>query len=160
MSPLLSSSTFLTFFHRSNSPPTIPTATASTSRISNSEAYKTIAYSLNNINVTVYTQSYDPGQRSRHRVVCSLNEEPTTTSTMSWHIRTLSLFTLYGELSVADTPAEFALVRSRLQQEWTFGGGLVSRFTTVILDSQLIAQRIARWYCCVRFLPYVGDSVC
>jgi len=66
------------------------------------------------------------------------NEEPTTTTTVPWHGRTLSSFTLYGELSVACTPEEFALVRTRLQQEWSFAGGFVSRLTTVLLDSQLI----------------------
>ena len=66
------------------------------------------------------------------------NEEQTTITIAPWHLRTLSSFTLYGELSVACTPEEFASVRSRLQQEWSFGGGLVSRFTTVLLDFQLI----------------------
>ena len=32
---------------------------------------------------------------------------------------------MYGELSAAFTPEEFALVRMRLEQEWTFGGGFV-----------------------------------
>ena len=66
------------------------------------------------------------------------NEEPTTTTTAPWHVRTLSSPTLYGELSVACAPDEFALVRSRLQQEWSFDGGLVSRLTTVLPNSQLI----------------------
>ena len=65
------------------------------------------------------------------------NEEPTTTTTVPWH-SVLSSFTLYGELSVACTPEQFTLVRTRLQQEWTFDGGFVSQFTTVPLDSQLI----------------------
>jgi len=66
------------------------------------------------------------------------NAEPTTTTTVPWETRALSSFTLYGELSVACTPEEFASVRSRLQLEWTFDGGFVSRFTTVLLDSQFI----------------------
>ena len=67
------------------------------------------------------------------------NEQPTTTTIVPWHRRTLSSFTLYGELSVASTPEEFSLVRTRLQQEWSFAGGFVSsRLTTVLLESQLI----------------------
>ena len=66
------------------------------------------------------------------------NERPTTTTTVPWHSRTLSPFTLYGELSVACTPEEFALLRSRLQQEWSFDGGFVSKLITVLLDSQLM----------------------
>jgi len=65
------------------------------------------------------------------------NEGPTAT-TVPWHIRALSFFTLYGELSGACTPEEFASLRSRLLQEWSFDGGLVRRFTTVPLDSQFI----------------------
>src|SRR5258708_82313 len=60
------------------------------------------------------------------------NEEPTTTTTVSWHSRTLSSFTLYGELCVACTLEEFALVHTRLQQEWSFAGGLVSRLITFL----------------------------
>jgi hypothetical protein len=63
------------------------------------------------------------------------NEEPTSTTTLPWHNRTLSSLTPYGELSIACTPEEFAFVRSRLQQEWSFAGGFVSRVTTVPLDS-------------------------
>ena len=70
------------------------------------------------------------------------SEEPSATAatTPPWYRRTLSSFTFYGELYVACTPEEFALVRSRLQQEWSFDGGLVSRFTTVLLGSQLICH--------------------
>jgi len=65
------------------------------------------------------------------------NGGPTTT-TVPWHIRALSFFTLYGELSVACTPEEFASLRSRLLQEWSFDGGFVRRFTTVSLDPKFI----------------------
>ena len=65
-------------------------------------------------------------------------ERTTTTTTVPWHSRALTFFTLYGEISVPCTPEEFALVHTRLQQEWSFAGGFVSRLTTVILDSQLI----------------------
>ena len=65
------------------------------------------------------------------------NDEPTSTTTLPWHNRTLSSFTPYGELSIACTPEKFALVRSRLQQEWSFAGGFVSRLTTVLLESGL-----------------------
>jgi hypothetical protein len=33
---------------------------------------------------------------------------------------------MYGELSTARVPKEFAAVRARLQQEWTFNAGFVS----------------------------------
>ena len=66
------------------------------------------------------------------------NEEPATTTTLPWHCITLASFTLYGGLSVARTPEEFASVRSRLQQEWSFIGGFVSRLTIVLLEFQFI----------------------
>jgi len=66
------------------------------------------------------------------------NEEPTTTTTLPWHRRTLASFILYGGPSVTPTPEEFASVRSRLQQEWSFVGGFVSRFTIMPLESQFI----------------------
>jgi len=84
------------------------------------------------------------------------NERPTTTTTVPWHSRTLSPFTLYGELSVACTPEEFALLRSRLQQEWSFDGGFVSKLITVLLDSQLMRHSpysswvLLRKFCTIR----------
>jgi len=54
------------------------------------------------------------------------NKEPAIIATLSWQSRTLAFFTMYGELSAAFTPEEFALVRIRLEQEWKFGGGFVS----------------------------------
>jgi len=67
------------------------------------------------------------------------NEEPTTTTTttQSWYSRPLGSFTFYGELSIARTPEEFASVRARLQQELTFDGGFVSRFTVMLLEYEL-----------------------
>jgi hypothetical protein len=53
------------------------------------------------------------------------NKESAIVATLSWLSRTLAFFTMYGELSAALTPEEFALVRMRLEQEWTFGGGFV-----------------------------------
>ena len=63
------------------------------------------------------------------------DEELTTTTTVSWHSRALASFTLYGELSVACTPKEYALVRSKVQQEWSFDRNFVSKLITVLLDS-------------------------
>jgi len=69
------------------------------------------------------------------------NEEATTTTTsQSWYGRPLASLTFYGELSIASTPEEFALVRARLQQELTFDGGFVSRFTVMFLDYELIGM--------------------
>ncbi|KIM36066.1 hypothetical protein M413DRAFT_46337, partial [Hebeloma cylindrosporum] len=34
---------------------------------------------------------------------------------------------IYGEISVARVPEEFALLQMRLQEEWTFDGGFVTR---------------------------------
>jgi len=66
------------------------------------------------------------------------NEEPAITATLPWHSKTLASLTVYGELFAARTPGEFAIVHTRLQQEWTFIGGFVSLFTTMLLNSQLI----------------------
>ena len=66
------------------------------------------------------------------------NKGLTTTTTVPWHSRALSPFTLYGKLSIACTPEEFVLVCSRLWQEWSFGIGFISKLITVLLDSQLI----------------------
>ena len=66
------------------------------------------------------------------------NEESAITATLPWHGRTLASLTVYGELFAACTPEEFALVHTRLQQEWTFNGGFVSLFTIMVLNSQLI----------------------
>jgi hypothetical protein len=58
------------------------------------------------------------------------NESPARqVSDSAWNIRALESLTVYGELSTARTPEEFAPVRLRFQREWTFNGGFVSRFT-------------------------------
>jgi len=44
-------------------------------------------------------------------------------------LRFLAPLTMYGELSAARTPEDFASVRTRFQHEWTFDGGFVSRYT-------------------------------
>ena len=54
------------------------------------------------------------------------SEGPASSAALPWQSRILAFFTMYGELSVALTPEEFALVRTRLQQEWTLDGGFVS----------------------------------
>ena len=66
------------------------------------------------------------------------DDEPAISAILSWQSRTLAFFTMYGELSAAFKPEEFALVLMRLEQEWTFGGGFVSRFIIMFLSSQLI----------------------
>jgi hypothetical protein len=70
------------------------------------------------------------------------NEEPAITATLPWHSKTLASLTVYGELFAARTPGEFAIVHTRLQQEWTFNGGFVSLFTIMLLNSQLIRSSI------------------
>ena len=51
----------------------------------------------------------------------------------------LESLTMYGELSAARIPEEFAPVRLRLQREWTFNGRFVSRSSFFSsFDSQLI----------------------
>jgi hypothetical protein len=57
------------------------------------------------------------------------NEEPAVWASLPWQCRILACFTMYGELSVACTSEEFGFVRTRLQREWAFDGGFVSRFT-------------------------------
>jgi len=63
------------------------------------------------------------------------NEGPAITATLP---RTLASLTMYGELSVALAPEEFALVHARLQQEWSFDGSFVSRYSIMFLNFQLI----------------------
>jgi len=61
-------------------------------------------------------------------------EQNTTTTTQSWYSMLLAYFTLYGKISVARTPEEFASVRARLKEELLFDGGFVSRFTVMLCD--------------------------
>jgi hypothetical protein len=70
------------------------------------------------------------------------NEEPAITATLPWHSNILASLTVYGELFAARTPGEFAIVHTRLQQEWTFNGGFVGLFTIMLLNSQLIRSSI------------------
>jgi len=55
-------------------------------------------------------------------------EELIVTDALPWQGRALSSFTMYGELYAAHVQEEFAPVRIRLQQEWIFVAGFVSRF--------------------------------
>ena len=50
------------------------------------------------------------------------------TASLVWCRKTLVFLTLYDELSGARTSEGFAAVRVRLQQEWVFNAGFVSRF--------------------------------
>ena len=113
-------------------------------------------YLLININVTRKGTSLTLVTGSRP------NEELTTTTTAPWHSRTLSSCTLYGELSIACAPEEFASIRTRLQQEWSVAGGFISRLTIALLDSQLIYHSTySSWVLLCKFYsPYIGDSVC
>ena len=65
------------------------------------------------------------------------NEELIVTPT-PWYKKLLALLTMYRELSAAHFAEEFAPVRARLQQEWIFVAGFVSRFT--ILPFFLISR--------------------
>lgn len=135
-----------------HSQPAMPTGTASTSCISYSEACRTIAWSLismlhaiatnptfSQFNLVNYSSmSDDPPVRGERMTGSLPNEAQTTTNNPALVRRTLSFFTLYDELSAACTQEEFVPVRVRLQQEWSFNGGLVSQFTAVLLDSELI----------------------
>ena len=67
-----------------------------------------------------------------------IDKELVVTTTLSWYSRTFASLTIYGELSIARTPEEFALVHRRLQQEWKFDGGFVSQISTRFLKSRLI----------------------
>ena len=92
--------------------------------------------------ITLVERSYmsndEPSIRGGMTARPQLNEEPAITATLPWHSRTLASFTVYGELFAARTPEEFALVHTRLQQEWTFDGSFVSLFTIMLLNSSLI----------------------
>jgi hypothetical protein len=123
-----------------DTPPAMPTATASTSRIPDSEEHRTIAYSLilmlnvirkatnppSSLFNDLASVSCGPPVREEGMTDTQPNEELATTTAVPRHVRILSSFTLYGQLSVACTPEEFASLRSRLQQEWSFDGGFVS----------------------------------
>ena len=57
------------------------------------------------------------------------NDFPTSpVSDSAWN-RVLESLTMYRELSAARIPEEFVPLRMRFQQELTFDGGIVSRFT-------------------------------
>ena len=56
-----------------------------------------------------------------------LNELIVTAAPVWWR-KALAFFTLYDELSAARTLEEFLAVRVRLQREWIFNAGFVSRF--------------------------------
>ena len=80
------------------------------------------------------------------------NEEPAITATLPWYSKTLASLTVYGELFAARTPGEFAIVHTRLQQEWTFNGGFVSLFTLCCLTpSSYVPRCQAHRPCCVIF---------
>jgi hypothetical protein len=57
------------------------------------------------------------------------NGEQIDIATLPWYRMALESLTMYGQLSAARSPEEFAPVRLRFQQEWTFNGGFVSRST-------------------------------
>lgn len=59
------------------------------------------------------------------------NEDLIVSATLPWYREALESLTMYGELSAARMPEEFAPVRTRFQQEWSFAIGFVSRFATV-----------------------------
>jgi len=89
------------------------------------------------------------------------HEEPVVTTTFPWHSRTLASLTIYGELSVAHIPEEeFALLRMRLQQEWIFDGGFVSRFSIRFLKSWLIYYLVQSSLASLREFPlFIADRV-
>jgi len=64
------------------------------------------------------------------------SEEPADIA--PWHTRALATLTMYSELCAARTREDFARMRTRLQLEWAFDGGVVSRFTILFFDSLLI----------------------
>jgi len=64
------------------------------------------------------------------------NESPTSNVSDSAR-RAWEYLTIYREISAARIPEEFAPVLLKLQREWTFNGGFVSRFT-IIFCFQLI----------------------
>ena len=63
---------------------------------------------------------------------------PLVAATMPMHLKMLASLTVYGELCDADLSEDFAPVRMRLQQEWTFDGGFVSNPSITFLDTLLI----------------------
>jgi hypothetical protein len=141
----------------SGSPLALRTATAR--RISDSEAYRTRSMRIN-LNVKAIGMN-QPLSQSRTLVKHSFmsnegpsihgemtarpqpNEGPAITATLPWYSKTLASLTVYGELFAARTPGEFAIVHTRLQQEWIFNGGFVSLFTILLLNSHLIRSSMS-----------------
>jgi len=76
------------------------------------------------------------------------NEERNDIAALPWYRMVFESLTMYGELSAAHIPEEFAPVRLRFQREWSFNGGFASRFTMMFcfrfsLNSSLDVQLVA-----------------
>jgi len=65
------------------------------------------------------------------------NEQQNDIAALPWHRMAFESLTMYGELSTARIPEEFAPVHLRLQREWSFNRGFVSQFTMMIFYSIL-----------------------
>ena len=102
----------------------------------------------------------------------SVHEEPEGTTTagqlnefivtakLSWYRRALASLTLYSELYAARTSEEFASVRMRFRQEWTFAIGVVRRSTVSLPDSADPSLNYAAHSpFCVSFSLLVADGV-
>jgi hypothetical protein len=82
----------------------------------------------------------EPSVRGEEMTVARRPNEELIVTATPWYKQALALLTIYGELSAACFAEEFAPVRARLQQEWIFVAGFVSRFIIVFfLDFLLIA---------------------
>ena len=87
------------------------------------------------------------------------NEEPLVTTTLLWYSRIFASLTIYGELSVPHiSEEEFASLRIRLQQEWIFDGGFVSRFSIRFINSWLIHCLVqSSWASLREFSSLIAD---
>ena len=112
-----------------------------TSHVPDSEAFK-LYYLPVNLNLSILVESSstsDVGYTIRGEGANAAHlqgKEPIVNATSPWHTMALAMLaslTMYGELSAAHVPEDFVPVRTRLQHEWTFNAGFVSRFTIYLL---------------------------
>ena len=68
-----------------------------------------------------------PGGPSVREEITTVNGERIGIASLPWYRMVFESLTMYGELSAARIPEEFAPLHLRFQQEWTFIGGFVSR---------------------------------
>jgi hypothetical protein len=97
--------------------------------------FNNLIVKLIGINLVKSSSLSDDGHLIREGITARQpNEDLIVSATLPWYRKALESLTMYGELSVARTPEDFAPVCTRFQQEWSFAIGFVSRFATGLPD--------------------------